>query len=438
MTKTKKLGIVLGVLAGCIAALAAVYCVLRFGFSIDVLDRSGWQIRNGVYCYLDYFGRPQTQWQEIDGKQYYFEPENGTMVTGWYTVDDEKYYFGEDGVRAAGWKQIDGGKYYFGKDGVVTAGWTDLDGKRMYFSQEGVLQTGWQTLEGKRYYFTDAGVMAPGWNEIDGVRYQFAEDGSVVTGWFEDASGRYFFSEDGTPHEGFLDWEQKRYYLKENGAVTTGWLTLGEDRYYFLPSGRMAIGEVEIDGISRFFTSTGKEVLLCNPWHAVPDDFEIDLVKIEGKKIDRAAQQPLQQMMNACRDAGLRCVINNSYRSRQWQQNRWDLRISQRMAEGMTEEQAAARTGRSLAIPGHSEHQTGLAVDIIGSQKMYTWLEENCWDYGFILRYPADRIDITGIIHEPWHFRYVGTELSKELQKLGLCMEEYMTWLTEQQKEIKD
>ena len=312
----------------------------------------------------------------------------------------------------------------------MATGWQTLDGERCYFSQEGMALTGWQMLDGKLYFFTADGYTVSGWQEMDGVRYRFTEDGYVHTGWFEDESGTYFFDEDGRPHNGWLDWEQKKYYCKEDGSFATGWLTEGQDCYYLRDDGTPAVGEVKIDGVSHFFTSTGKKVLLCNPWHPVPSDYELKLSSIEGFQFDSTGRDALQKMMDDCREAGYSCTINNTYRSKATQQWMWDKSVAEYMQAGMTYEEAYKETGKDTAIPGHSEHQTGLAVDLNGSQATYDWLAEHCWDYGFILRYPDDKIDITGIIYEPWHFRYVGTELSLELKELGLCMEEYMAMLT--------
>ena len=110
-------------------------------------------------------------------------------------------------------------------------------------------------------------------------------------------------------------------------------------------------------------------------------------------------------------------------------------KVNQYIAEGMTKKEAEAETGKSTAIPGHSEHQTGLAVDLNGSDETYAWLAEHCWDYGFILRYPEGKTEITGIIYEPWHFRYVGTELALELKEQGVTMEEYFHQLTPKTEE---
>lgn len=87
--------------------------------------------------------------------------------------------------------------------------------------------------------------------------------------------------------------------------------------------------------------------------------------------------------------------------------------------------------------PGTSEHQLGLAVDIVDADyqllnhaqedtAVHQWLLEHCWDYGFILRYPADKGDVTGIIYEPWHYRYVGREHAQAIRAAGLCLEEYL------------
>lgn len=430
--------------------IVALYGLLRFGFGVDILKRSGWKHSNGKIQYLDYYGKPQTQWQYIDGKLYYFAPETGYMATGWQQIGADRYYFDTDGVRLVGWQtigdklyylgndgklsfgwqQIDGKRYYFTEDGAMATGWQTVDGKRTYFSEEGVALTGWQQLDGKLYFLTATGQTLSGWTDLDGIRFCFHEDGSVVTGWLEDETGKYFFDEDGRPHSGWLDWEQKRYYCNPDGTLFTGWLDLDADRYYLQEDGTMVVGERKIDGVSRFFTADGKQILLTNRWHPVPADFVVKMASVEGFQFDSNGRDSLQAMLNACRKAGFgECKINNTYRSKATQQRMWDKSVAAFMKEGMTQEEAAKETGKDTALPGHSEHQTGLAVDVTGSESMYAWLAENCWDYGFILRYPENKEHITGIIYEPWHFRYVGKELALELKQTGLCLEEYMSLL---------
>ena len=445
-TRTKK---IIALVLASIILLAAVYSLLRFGFSIDILDRSGWHTRHGNTQFRDYFGRPQLGWQYVENKLYYFDTD-GNMATGWQDIDGNRYYFGADGVRAVGWQtlenttyylgedgktvtgwqQVDGNRYLFTDTGAMATGWQEIDGHRSYFSPEGKALTGWQSIDEKQYYFTEEGYALTGAVELDGVLCRFGEDGAAFTGWYTDEAGKYYLNEKGQPYTGPLEVDGKGYYFGENGVMATGWVTEGNDRYYLNADGTMAVGKAEIDGKTHFFTSKGKWVLFCNPWNPVPEDYVVKLVSIEGYRFDSIGRDALQKMLEDCRAAGFSCKINNTYRSKATQQNMWNKSVNKYMAQGMTLEEANAKTGESTAIPGHSEHQTGLAVDIDGNTETYAWLAEHCWDYGFILRYPDDKIDITGIIYEPWHFRYVGTELSLELKELGITMEEYMEQIT--------
>lgn len=354
---------------------------------------------------------PLLSWQELDGKTFYFLPETGEMVKLWQEIDGARYYFGEDGVLATGWLELDDGVFYLGNDGKMVTGPATVDGKLYFFAETGHMQTGRQTVDGATYFFTPTGA---------------------ATGWYQEGEHTYYLAADGKMQTGWLELEGKRYYLGEDGAVVTGWQTFGADKYYFREDGHMAIGQLEIDGVNRFFTSTGKYVIMPNPWNPVPEDYELNLVDIEGHKFDAAGRDALAAMLKGCRNAGHDCDINNTYRSKATQQYLWDNGIKKRMDKGMTYDEALADTKRAVMIPGHSEHQTGLAVDIDADDAADAWLGEHCWEYGFILRYPDDREEITGIKYEPWHFRYVGTELSLELKELGMCMEEYMDMLTRQ------
>lgn len=463
-----------GILAGILILMAGFYCLLRFGFTIDILDRSGWNTEQGVR-YLDYYGEPLLAWQTIDGETYYFDPgQDGSMVTGWLELDGQKYYLDPDGKRLTGWVDTpqgrfflqedgtalhgwytaDAGTYYLAQDSGVVTGWQELDQSHYYFNSEGLLQTGWLALkqgqyylgdsgaavtgwaelEGSRYYFDETGAMLTGWAELDGNRYYFIEAGALATGWQTVEGDRCFFDENGVMRTGWADIGEKRYYFDESGVMQTGWLEYEDHRYYLQEDGSMAVGEVIIDGVSCFFTSKGKYVVMVNPWHLVPEDYELDLAPIGNFQFDADACDDLQALLDACRAAGYNCSINNTYRSFATQQSIWDVRLAEEMAAGLNYDEAVTKIGKKLALVGASEHHLGLAVDLDGGDAAYKWLAENCWDYGFILRYPDDKIEITGIIYEPWHFRYVGTELSLELEELGLCMEEYMDMLTEQAK----
>ena len=113
----------------------------------------------------------------------------------------------------------------------------------------------------------------------------------------------------------------------------------------------------------------------------------------------------------------------------------WHEKIDELKEQGYSNSEAKTEARRWVSVVGYSEHQTGLAVDInadgvnsTGNQ-VYKWLEKNAWQYGFILRYPSDKEDVTGTAYEPWHYRYVGKNAAEEIYHQGICLEEYITEL---------
>jgi len=141
--------------------------------------------------------------------------------------------------------------------------------------------------------------------------------------------------------------------------------------------------------------------------------------------------------MDDCRAAGLNPLICSSYRTIDKQKNLYKNKVGEYLAQGYSQESAEAAAGELVAVPGTSEHQLGLALDIVDvanqvlderqeNTEVQKWLMKNSWKYGFILRYPTDKSDITGISYEPWHYRYVGKEAAKEIYEAGICLEEYL------------
>lgn len=185
-------------------------------------------------------------------------------------------------------------------------------------------------------------------------------------------------------------------------------------------------------------TADKPEIILVNPWNPLPEDYEADLVELKnGQAVDKSCYPDLQQMMDDCRAAGLEPLICSSYRSQQKQEELFQNKIGRLLAEGYTQEQAETEAAKAVAVPGTSEHQLGLAVDIVDvayqlldeaqeRTHVQQWLIEHSWEYGFILRYPTDKSDVTGIIYEPWHYRFVGKEAAREIREQGLCLEEYL------------
>lgn len=185
-------------------------------------------------------------------------------------------------------------------------------------------------------------------------------------------------------------------------------------------------------------------LMLVNPWNELPADYQPELVLLEqsdyvgeDEYVDGRCAEALLQMIADCKAAGNAPYICSAYRSLEKQQFLYNNKIRRLVEDGVTPTEAPAIAAMSVALPNTSEHQLGLAVDIIdcyytnldkGQEETSTqrWLIANSWRYGFILRYPNGSSDITGIIYEPWHYRYVGPEYAAELYDLGLSLEEYL------------
>ena len=246
---------------------------------------------------------------------------------------------------------------------------------------------------------------------------------------------------------GWHDQDGDSYYYDENGVMTIGWLEINGQQYYFREDGTMAKGMVMIDDVPCFFTSTGAPIYLVNPWYYLPEGYSPDLVELStsistsGQKVDRSCYDALLQMIADCNKECPEVCVVSSYRTHEYQQGLFQKKINYYLNQGYNQEDATRLAGTVIAVPGTSEHQLGLAVDIVDTRSWnlnegqadlpaQKWLMENCWKYGFILRFPKDKTEQTGIIYEPWHYRYVGVEVAKEIHESGLTLEEYIIALT--------
>ena len=164
-----------------------------------------------------------------------------------------------------------------------------------------------------------------------------------------------------------------------------------------------------------------------NAINPIPEDHRQTIVNVvDYHDVDSRCYDALVEMLAAIEDAGIEYTFNSAYRTWQEQTGILEYRTLEHMRDyDMTFEEARAKALETVAIPGTSEHQLGLSVDLLGSAAN-KWLAEHCWEYGFILRYPPNKQEITGIANEPWHFRYVGREISLDMQNSGLCLEEYL------------
>lgn len=159
------------------------------------------------------------------------------------------------------------------------------------------------------------------------------------------------------------------------------------------------------------------------------------VVYIKGSEIegDRTAVDALMAMFRAAIADGLGdWQISAGYRSVSYQQTVWDNQVYKYRQDGLSREKAETATAKYVAKPGCSEHHTGLAFDVtvpgesFPLTKQSKWLAENCWDYGFIIRYTEEKVDLTGINAEPWHVRYVGQPHAQIMRDNNWCLEEYI------------
>ena len=178
-------------------------------------------------------------------------------------------------------------------------------------------------------------------------------------------------------------------------------------------------------------TSFGWNLILVNDDYCVPRNYEVELTELSnGEKVDSRIYPQLQQMFDDARAEGLELFVREGYRTTQDQKDIMNERIQQYQDEGYSRGEAKKLAKEYVAEPGTSEHELGIAVDInADTSKCYTWLANNAYKYGFIKRYPDNKIEITGVNNEPWHYRYVGVDAALEMQKKGLCLEEYIETL---------
>lgn len=189
------------------------------------------------------------------------------------------------------------------------------------------------------------------------------------------------------------------------------------------------------------FDFSSLEMILVNPDHPIPDDYPMKLswVSLNGKdrQVHSICAQAFKDMVNAAKEDGVILLLRSTYRGIDLQTEGFNNKVKEYINKGYSKEEATKIAATIVAVPGTSEHHTGLAADIttpsfdrlnkdFDKTDAYQWLVTHCAEYGFILRYPADKTEITKIIYEPWHYRYVGVEAAKIIMNEGICYEEFL------------
>jgi len=178
-------------------------------------------------------------------------------------------------------------------------------------------------------------------------------------------------------------------------------------------------------------------VTLANYENILPENFTVKVSNIDStRQFDSRAIGELTDMMNAMRKAGITNIwVQSAYRSVARQKELYDASVQKYLKQGKTQEEAQKLTDEYINKPGSSDHNLGLAVDFnyvdnkFEKLDGFKWLQQHAEEYGFVLRYPKDKEDITKIAYESWHWRYVGKEHAQKMNKLNMCLEEYVEYL---------
>lgn len=178
----------------------------------------------------------------------------------------------------------------------------------------------------------------------------------------------------------------------------------------------------------------GWMLLLVNSSNAIPDGYApTELTELSnGQSVDKRIYPSLQSMFDDARAQGVYPVVSSGYRMAKQQQSEMDDKIQEYIDDGKSEDEARTLAATYVAQVGYSEHEAGLAIDIVAKANksdddtVWAWMKEHCAEYGFILRYPEGKEGVTGMSYEPWHFRYVGVESAQKIMGAGITLEEYL------------
>lgn len=197
----------------------------------------------------------------------------------------------------------------------------------------------------------------------------------------------------------------------------------------------------ELDVSSIVLNKDDWKLILINKHHPVPDGYEFELGTIKGNmKCDARILDSLLQMMQAAKEDGIDLMVCSPYRDLNRQKVLFERKIKAYMNKGLSYLEAYQVSSQAVTVPGASEHQIGLALDIVcntyqslndgfGETEAGKWLYDNAYQFGFIQRYPQGKEYITGIMYEPWHYRYVGVEAATIIKQNDITLEELVEGL---------
>lgn len=177
------------------------------------------------------------------------------------------------------------------------------------------------------------------------------------------------------------------------------------------------------------------ELTLVNLQYRLPEEYKPTLkAAVEGSSVqlDERVAPFYAEMYAAAKADGCTLTPYSGYRTYARQQENFDRKVAYYVSQGLSETEATAKTQTRILPAGASEHNMGFSMDIVSasadfiSTKEFSWLTAHAYEYGFILRYPENKTDITGVMYEPWHWRFVGKEAAAAMHQSGQCLEEYL------------
>lgn len=394
----------------CIAIMFCIVCP-----AISAADNNGLQKVDSQWVYLK------------NGQVDYSYTGMAKNDYGWWYVTDGKLDFSYTGMakNQYGWWYITDGKLDMSYTGLAKNqyGWWYFKNGKIDYTYTGMAknQYGWWYVKNGKLdkNFNGLAKNEYGWWYLNGsIDYKFKGLVKNEYGWWYVQNGRIDFNYNGKGKNQYGWWKV------ENGKVTT---SIAKWNYSY------ALDVPELAD-----TSVEWNMLLLNRDYILPDNY-IDSVKLapaisgSSERLDERVAVHYQKMYNAAAKEGVYLTPCSGYRSYSLQKKNFENRISNLQYQGYSKRNACLEASKVILPPGTSEHNAGLAMDIVSvldsfeQSPQYAWLVKNAHNYGFILRYPKDKQNITKIVFEPWHWRYVGVEVAKAMKSSGLCLEEYLS-----------
>ena len=238
------------------------------------LLRNRWAEYEGKLVYFDHTGNIATnQWigdiyatadgsravglRTIDNNTYYFHPETGHKVAGWFTIEGNQFLFSTEGHMMTGWKQVNNTWFFLEESGAMAKGWKLINGTWFFLEENGAMAKGWKLINGTWFFLEENGAMAKGWKLINGTWFFLEENGAMAKGWKLINGTWFFLEESGAMAKGWKLINGTWFFLEESGAMAKGWKLINGTWFFLEESGAMAKGWKLINGTWYYLSESG-------------------------------------------------------------------------------------------------------------------------------------------------------------------------------------